>query len=814
MTVITGRPLREPDADRPAEAPGISRKRHWAAFGKDLGPRTGPLNALTSQEILAALSALPSWPQPGTGQHWHKPGRGVTAVLAWLSRHPGEGWQERWLASGAQEDLSWLQVLPAESPNGPATKKAVNRYGLYFLLLGRVVLPSYDFLSVYTGSPLFRNYRQAWWPPGLMQRLDAAAEKFGMHQGTRTSGIRALTKIAICTGLGIEQLTPDDFHEYREWCHQTYGHAGAGTWPAWDLLRGIGVFPHGLLLRDEVMRGQRTPAQLVDQYKITAPGVRQVLIRYLTERRSHIDYSSLCTLAGYIVGLFWADIEAHHPGIDTLHLPHEVADAWKERLAFHNSRPGEPPRPRKSMHTVLTYVRAFYLDIQEWAHQDPSWVPWAAPSPVRREDSAGQARRRQQVTSEIHQRIRERLPHLPTLVASADRHRQSQAELLGLAKATPVGEHFTCEGRTYRRITSKTSVQEPARYPIAAALVQDTKTGQRIDVARTEDDAFWTWAVIETLRHTGARAEELMEITHMALISYRLPRTGELVPMLQIVPSKLAEERLLLVSPELASVLATVITRLREHNGGTVPAISRWDPYERVASPALPFLFQRTACRGYRSEVISHPMIKKMITDATARAGIRGTTGQPLRLSPHDFRRFFATEAVNGGLPVHIAARLLGHHSLATTQSYLAVFQDNLVRSYRAFLNQRRALRPEAEYREPTDEEWHEFQQHFELRKLELGDCARPYGTPCRHEHACVRCPMLRVDPRQRPRLIEIIRNLADRIAEARMNGWLGEVDGLQVSLDAAKIKLTKLSQAATPGTRLTHLGIPVIRDN
>jgi hypothetical protein len=62
MTVIAGRQLREPDAARPAEAPGISRKRHWAAFDKDLGPRTGPLNTLTSQEILAALSASPALP--------------------------------------------------------------------------------------------------------------------------------------------------------------------------------------------------------------------------------------------------------------------------------------------------------------------------------------------------------------------------------------------------------------------------------------------------------------------------------------------------------------------------------------------------------------------------------------------------------------------------------------------------------------------------------------------------------------------------------------------------------------------------------
>lgn len=35
--------------------------------------------------------------------------------------------------------------------------------------------------------------------------------------------------------------------------------------------------------------------------------------------------------------------------------------------------------------------------------------------------------------------------------------------------------------------------------------------------------------------------------------------------------------------------------------------------------------------------------------------------------------------------------------------------------------------------------------QHLHTRKLELGDCARPYGTPCQHEHSCLRCPMLQV---------------------------------------------------------------------
>lgn len=70
---------------------------------------------------------------------------------------------------------------------------------------------------------------------------------------------------------------------------------------------------------------------------------------------------------------------------------------------------------------------------------------------------------------------------------------------------------------------------------------------------------------------------------------------------------------------------------------------------------------------------------------------------------------------------------------------------------------------------------------------------------------------MLRVDPRQRHRLTEIIRNLADRIAEARMNGWAGEVQGLQVSLEAATSKLTSLTKVSAGPDSTTALGMPIL---
>jgi hypothetical protein len=70
---------------------------------------------------------------------------------------------------------------------------------------------------------------------------------------------------------------------------------------------------------------------------------------------------------------------------------------------------------------------------------------------------------------------------------------------------------------------------------------------------------------------------------------------------------------------------------------------------------------------------------------------------------------------------------------------------------------------------------------------------------------------MLRMDPNQRRRLVEILRNLTDRIDEARVHGWLGEIDGLQTSLAAGRAKLAALDRTTPSPSNVADLGIPVI---
>ena len=144
---------------------------------------------------------------------------------------------------------------------------------------------------------------------------------------------------------------------------------------------------------------------------------------------------------------------------------------------------------------------------------------------------------------------------------------------------------------------------------------------------------------------------------------------------------------------------------------------------------------------------------------------------------------------------------------------YKAVYPEEAINGHRAFIARRRELRPSEEYRTPTEQEWEEFLGHFQRRRVALGDCGRAYGTSCIHEHGCLRCSLLRPDPAQRPRLVQIRDNLRDRITEAQQQSWLGEVEGLQVSLTATTAKLAQLDGLATRRDAVP-LGMPTFAES
>jgi hypothetical protein len=65
-------------------------------------------------------------------------------------------------------------------------------------------------------------------------------------------------------------------------------------------------------------------------------------------------------------------------------------------------------------------------------------------------------------------------------------------------------------------------------------------------------------------------------------------------------------------------------------------------------------------------------------------------------------------------------------------------------------------------------------------------------------------------DPTQRARIVDIRDYIIARIAEAEREGWLGEVEGLQISLAGANDKLAQIDRRAP---RTVDLPVPPPHD-
>src|SRR5690606_15600044 len=101
---------------------------------------------------------------------------------------------------------------------------------------------------------------------------------------------------------------------------------------AWQMLVDLDMFPQRTSLHAAQKAGQLPTAQLVGRYQLKSERVRDLLVRYLDERRPGLDYSTFRGLVSRLVGQFWVDIERHHPDIETINLPDDVAQAWKDRM--------------------------------------------------------------------------------------------------------------------------------------------------------------------------------------------------------------------------------------------------------------------------------------------------------------------------------------------------------------------------------------------------------------------------------------------------------------------------------------------------
>ncbi|SCE24635.1 Phage integrase family protein [Streptomyces sp. DvalAA-43] len=292
---------------------------------------------------------------------------------------------------------------------------------------------------------------------------------------------------------------------------------------------------------------------------------------------------------------------------------------------------------------------------------------WAAPNPVPHTLTRGYGARARKRTELVHARVRTLQPLLAVLVEHVDADLVSARKLLTRVKEVQPGEEFTCDGRRYRRPWTRHDQQHTLWDGEAPLRCHDAETGEAVNAGLREDEAFWTWAIVHVLRLTGVRIEELMELTHLSIRQYQRPN-GELIGLLVVAPSKNDRERVIPMSAELFHAIAEILRRLTA-NGKPVRVLRRWDGHEKIMSEPLPFLFQRSM--NHASGCISATVVNKLLKKACKTLEASDHRFHDVHFTAHDFRRLFATDLVNNGVPIHIGAALLGHLNIQTTRGYV-----------------------------------------------------------------------------------------------------------------------------------------------
>jgi len=494
--LVTAPRTRAASAEDTTETPGGV----WPAeFPPRTVPATWPQTAQDREAVFDRLFAPPFRPASRAVQRWAAQGLGT--LLDWLQAQPGDTWQQRWMASGGdQAGRDWFDLPPRQVPALAGRSASELRQKLLtamrLLLCGQVIRPSYGWLLRYRPTALLEQARTLIDPAGfarLVAHLDATGRN---NPADRTRALNRITWIVLAKGGRVADITVGDCVELdsQQRRNQRSDYSYAPLF--YTLLAETGVLPTDAphSLRAAKMPGPRGAAAIVDRYGIVCAPVRALLVDYLTERAATLDHSPLLHQAYTVCGLFWRDLERHHPGIDSLRLAPEVAQAWKKRLQHIRDEQGRVVRDRTRIRAQLLGVRSFYLDLAAWAADDPArWGPWVAPCPISAAECSTTKENKHRKAA-MDQRTRARLPALPALVHTANVERRATRQRLEAARTAAVGATFTVAGNGFRRRPSRSD----------RVYATDLATGGRRDLTFEEERAFWAWATIEVLRHTDS----------------------------------------------------------------------------------------------------------------------------------------------------------------------------------------------------------------------------------------------------------------------------------------------------------------------
>ena len=166
---------------------------------------------------------------------------------------------------------------------------------------------------------------------------------------------------------------------------------------------------------------------------------------------------------------------------------------------------------------------------------------------------------------------------------------------------------------------------------------------------------------------------------------------------------------------------------------------------------APPVLFPAPRSNPDATRPLSHAALRRRPARRQHDIDPRDDTGQPVRVTAHQFRHTFGTRLINTGVPQHVIQRLPGHASPQMTARHAALHDTTVRAAFDDYCQQRANLAGERIAHDPGGLTAEAERTKHNMARVQAsppnGYCGRPPQQDCPHPNACPTCPDFQTTP-------------------------------------------------------------------
>lgn len=231
------------------------------------------------------------------------------------------------------------------------------------------------------------------------------------------------------------------------------------------------------------------------------------------------------------------------------------------------------------------------------------------------------------------------------------------------------------------------------------------------------------------------------------------------------------------------------------------PAVVEWIRAQQAAvkhrfPDGSPWLFPSSLANLAGKRVTTYSAVEVTFRDWLAACEIRERTGEPAKVTLHQFRHTFATSELNSGAPADLVSELLDHEYGSTLSTY-AVLTMRTKREeffktarYNGAGERLASLDPTSAL---SDVAWMKERKNRASVTLPNGYCGLPLIKKCEHQNACVFCPSFLTGGEFLPVHRDQLERTRQKIEEAREQGWQRVVEATTPVLERLEHLVTSL---------------------